>query len=133
MSKQMKITQALVQELVHYNPRMGTLTWKPRARRWFGSDSAWKRWNSRYAGQPAFTYEHGGYRWGSVLNKNQLAHRIVWMHVHGRWPSSITFKDGDATNLKLSNLTDRAQPLKVRAVRVHLHQPRERERVRLAA
>jgi hypothetical protein len=130
MKKKRHITQALVQELVSYDARRGLLTWKLRGRHHFKSDSAWKRWNKRYAGLAAFTYEHGGYRWGSMFNQNQLAHRIVWMHVYGVWPEAIAFKDGDATNLKLSNMYDRLAPPPP-SPRVRLHN--NPERIRLAA
>jgi HNH endonuclease len=130
----MNITQDLVRELVHYEARRGTLTWKPRDRRWFNSDQACRAWNTKYAGQPAFTYKHSGYRWGSLLNKNQLAHRIVWMYVHGQWPSQIVFRDNDATNLRLSNLYDKA-PSKVVNIKPRIYlgltQQPARKRVRL--
>jgi HNH endonuclease len=133
----MKLTQGLVRELLDYHPKLGTLKWKPRARYWFNSDTAHKRWNNRYAKAQAFTYISKGYRWGSIFDTNQLAHRIVWLHVHGKWPKSIAFKDGDATNLKLTNLVERGggvhpTPRPVRANLVK-RQPRERLPLQIAA
>ena len=102
----MVITKQLVRELLHYDAVNGVLTWKPRARKWFATDSAWKRWNSRYAGGPAFRYVHGNRRWGCILNQNCLAHRVAWMHAHGKWPNQIQFRNGDATDIRLNNLID---------------------------
>lgn len=117
-----KVTQGIVRELIHYDPRSGTMTWKPRSRKWFTDSNTWKRWNNRYAGQPAFTYCALGKRWGCMLGENYLAHRIAWMHAYGRWPARTHFVNGDATDLRLSNLRD-----------VGYHPPQPRERIRLAA
>lgn len=116
MRTHMELTQAFVQELVDYNPKTGILIWRLRNRPWFNSDASWRRWNNRYAGNLAFTYIAKGYRWGCVFGKNYLAHRVVWLYVHGRWPRSIVFSDGDGANLKLDNLIERipARPPRVR-------------------
>lgn len=102
----MELTQDLVRELIHYDPVRGILTWNARDRRWFNSVTAWRRWNNRYANTPAFTYTHSGRRWGCVLNRNYLAHRIAWLWAKGVWPKSITFKNEDATDIRLSNMID---------------------------
>lgn len=124
----MKITPKLVRELVDYNARKGTMTWKPRARHWFNSDADWRRWNNRYAGKAAFTYQHSGRRWGCILNSNQLAHRVAWLYVHGAWPRTIKFRNGDMTDLRLSNMIDQGQE---REEEERTQVPRER--LRLAA
>lgn len=136
MTTKPKITQDLVRELLDYDPTAGTLTWRPRGKHRFKSEEAWNRWTKRYANQPAFEYVSGGYRWGSILNRNMLAHRIVWMWVHGRWPKKIKFVDSDATNLKLANMHDAItnppkKPVRKRG-RLRLT-PQPRERIRLAA
>ena len=113
-----KITPQVVRELIHYDARTGSMAWKPRSRKWFGSDTDWKRWNNRYAGQPAFTYVHGGKRWGCIFNQNHLAHRVAWLYVHGAWPHAVTFKNGDATDLRLSNMIDRGAPHSITRVRM---------------
>jgi hypothetical protein len=50
--KPRKLTQAIVRELLDYNPRTGVLKWKRRDRRWFKSDRDWKAWNSLHANRP---------------------------------------------------------------------------------
>jgi hypothetical protein len=101
-----KVTQQLVHELLHFNKQTGELTWKPRARKWFSSDSDWKRWNNRYAGIPAFTYINGNRRWGCIVGRNCLAHRIAWLHAYGQWPGQIKFINGDARDIRLGNMID---------------------------
>jgi hypothetical protein len=138
-----KITKELVRELVKYEPRTGKLTWRRRARKWFTSDAYWRRWNNRYAMKPAFTYTDGEYRWGSLFNTNMLAHRVVWMYVHGSYPKSIGFKNGDATDLRLANLYDGATrdkaakatvtPIKRVQLPRKYRNPHGNERVRIAA
>ena len=121
----MEVTQSLVRELLHYNAIRGELKWKPRDRKWFKTEADWLRWNGRYAGKPAFTYIHSGKRWGCVLNQNFLAHRIVWLIVKGYWPKSIVFDNGDACDLRFTNLIERGQPT------VPTHRVGLRQRVRL--
>lgn len=117
----MPITQALVKELIDYDARTGMLRWRPRASNWFTSTREWKRWNTRYAGQPAFTYEHRGFRWGCLLGQNHLAHRIVWLWVTGSEAKSVSFKSQDHTDLRFSNLIERRKaPRRRRSVTLML-------------
>jgi len=106
VSTSVEITQQVVQELLHYNAQTGVLTWKPRARKWFESDSDWKRWNNRYAGVTAFTYVNGNRRWGCVVGRNYLAHRVAWLHACGHWPGQIRFINQDARDIRLGNMID---------------------------
>lgn len=126
----MELTHKLVRELLDYNTETGALTWRPRERRWFSTDTGWKRWNNRYAGQPAFSYTFSGRRWGCLLNVNYLAHRIAWFHATGKWPGVITFKNGDATDLRLDNMVDKSTSMRPR-VRLSPVPP-ARTRVRLS-
>lgn len=51
-----------------------------------------------------------GYRAISVKGKLQLAHRLAWMYVHGRWPEGvIDHINGDKHDNRLSNLRDVSQ------------------------
>ena len=101
-----RITQKLVNELLHYDGRAGTLAWKPRARKWFDSDSDWRRWNNRYAGVPAFTYVNGNRRWGCIVGQNYLAHRVAWLHAYGQWPGQVRFLNRNARDIRLDNMID---------------------------
>jgi len=103
----MKLTQELLQELLSYNTITGKLSWQTRDRQWFTSDRVWKIWNTKLANQEAFSYINGsGYRWGRVLGKNYLGHRIIWFMAYGYWPNQIDHIDGDRANNSLHNLRD---------------------------
>jgi hypothetical protein len=84
----MKVTQKIVREFLTYNQHTGVLTWRFRRRKWFDSTSEWKRWNTRYAGEPAFKAINGeGYQHGAIFHKNYKAHRIIWLWMTGCWPN----------------------------------------------
>lgn len=85
-----QLTQAILHELLHYDPFTGALTWRKRARKWFKTNSNWKRWNTRFAGKPAFITTYGlskGYWCGSIFGKPYLAHRIIILWMTGHWPN----------------------------------------------
>ena len=47
----MKLTAEIARQLLDYDPETGELTWKPRGSHWFASESAFKSWNTKYAGK----------------------------------------------------------------------------------
>mgnify|MGYP001168866129 CR=1 FL=1 len=84
--------------LLDYKPETGLLYWKHRA-------SAPKEWNSRYAGQQAFTSDDGsGYRVGAINNKNTRAHRVIWKIMHDEEPEQIDHINGDRSDNRIENL-----------------------------
>src|SRR5690606_39785960 len=47
-------------------------------------ERARKIWNTRYAGREAFTYiTPSGYHQGRIDNRSYLAHRVIWVMLHG--------------------------------------------------
>ncbi len=82
-----ELTQAMVKELLNYDPATGALTWKHRSRKWFPEPNSFILWNAAHAGQPAFTSRtaDGSLR-GKLLNRTYLAHRVIWLWVCGEWP-----------------------------------------------
>lgn len=108
------ITQAIVKQLLDYNKSTGELLWRERDSSWFASSREWKRWNTRYAGKPAFTYVNKGFRWGCILGQNYLAHRIAWLWVTGKITPAIRFKNDDPTDLRFDNLAQHTSTAAVR-------------------
>ena len=102
----LELTRAQVQELLCYDPLSGSLTWKPRPLSMFNDESAFHKWNRKYAGADAFTsIRNGGYRCGRILGRYYLAHKVVWFLHYGSWPQSrITFENGDRADIRISNL-----------------------------
>lgn len=47
-----------------------------------------------------------GYRVGTVLGKQLLAHRVIWAIVHGAWPEQIDHINGVSDDNRLVNLRD---------------------------
>jgi hypothetical protein len=102
---------SILNSILAYNPMTGALRWLPRDRAMFGSDREFKRWNTRYAGQPAFTaVDTHGYRHGAIFGRLHLAHRVIWKMVTGQdAPDDIDHDDGNRRNNRWSNLKDRTR------------------------
>lgn len=88
-STQVKLTYEIVSALLRYEPETGKLYWKSRPAEIFSSEKSAKTWNRRFAEKEAFTHSNKqGYRRGSILGKNYLAHRVIWLLVTGEWPAA---------------------------------------------
>lgn len=70
--------------------------------------SVCRRWNDRYAGEPAFTALNGaGYSVGRVFRRGLRAHRVAWAIYYGEHPKhEIDHKDGVRSNNAIKNLRD---------------------------
>lgn len=106
-----ELTQALVRELLHYDPESGFLLWKERPVRYFKSERARMRWNNQFAGKRAGTIKRKaqGYarRKLKIFDKEYFEHRIIWLLVTGEQaPDSIDHINRDATDNRWSNLRD---------------------------
>lgn len=68
---------------VDFNQETGEMTW--RAKPPLSNED--RRWNSRYAGKPAFSSLNSrGYLSGVFQGRGVLAHCAVWFFVTGEWP-----------------------------------------------
>jgi hypothetical protein len=96
--------------VLHFDPLTGVLTWKTRTAALVnsGKQSSVLRWNTRYAGRPAFTAKNNsGYLSGAVHKKSLLAHVVAWAIYHGEWPrGEIDHINGCSTDNRIENLRD---------------------------
>jgi hypothetical protein len=95
--KQTVLTQAKIKELMDYDPDTGDLTWiKPRPKIRVGEVAGSKKVN--------------GYIGIMVLGRLYLAHRLIWLHVHGAWPKhQLDHINHDRTDNRLTNLREATQ------------------------
>lgn len=71
------LTQAELQEYLHYDTDTGIFTWikKPN--------------NKILKGSRAGSLNKAGYRNIDLLGKKYVAHRLAWLYVHGNFPDGI--------------------------------------------
>lgn len=109
--KRDEITAEVLNELLHYNPESGILTWKERGLHWFSGSyqkSEHKRWNTRYAGTRALDTDHGQglYKQGHVLGITFKAHRVIWCMMTGEWPDIVDHINGVYSDNRWINLRE---------------------------
>lgn len=97
-----------LRRLLALDPETGALTWLPRPREMFTTDSSCGCWNGRFAGMPAFqTKDDRGYHCGVVMYRRLRAHRVVWALCYGEWPRyAIDHINGDTSDNRPNNLRD---------------------------
>lgn len=102
------ITFEFVSSLLWADFDTGKLFWKARPVALFKDHRASKIWNTRYAGQEAFTADNGhGYRCGQINGRRYQAHRVIWLLHSGEWPcDQIDHINGDRQDNRLVNLRE---------------------------
>ena len=90
------LTQARLQELLHYNPDTGVFTRRIGGHGIKGGVGA-------HAGCDSFV----GYRVISLDNCLFYAHRLAWLYIYGKWPIAFTdHANGDKSDNRLCNLRE---------------------------
>lgn len=112
MTKKTIPTPAELHKMLRYEPETGNLYWRERTPDMF-EPSTWcaqrkcKTWNARFSGKPAGYINVHGYIMVSVNYVDLLAHRIIWVMVHGKEPADeVDHIDGARANNREENLRD---------------------------
>lgn len=89
------LTQARLRELLHYDPETGLFTWRQN-----------RRGHIRIGDVAGFARSDGYVRI-VVDQRRAWAHRLVWLYVHGEWPTQqIDHINGNPSDNRLANLRD---------------------------
>lgn len=105
-------------EVWHYDPIEGVISSKVMNYKWSDENKCWEKnvWdfhNTETSGlEPGMSLRkvewcidpHRSLYYITYHGKRLFAHRIAWQLYYGQEPHNLTFKDGNPTNLKLSNL-----------------------------
>ena len=100
------LTQARALELFNYDPQTGSFRWRQRDESEFATTRASACWNSRFAGIEAGSKDNRGYDRVSISGRMYLKHRVIWLMVHGVWPTVIDHINGKPSDNRLENLRD---------------------------
>jgi len=84
------LTQEIIRELLHYNPKTGVFTWRKRNREWFKNDGGFKMWNKRFPGETTGCAEKSGYLQIGLFGKLYYAHRLAFLYMTGEFPTGET-------------------------------------------
>lgn len=87
MAKREDITAEIVRQLLDFDAATGSLIWRVRPRKMFGSDKAWNTFNTRYAGKIAGCITSAGYSRICINYHRLYCTQVAWLIVNGTWPS----------------------------------------------
>jgi Demerecviridae HNH endonuclease len=95
--RQLSLTQERLKELLHYDPGTGRFRWRVQQ-------------GNRGPKGEAGTTNPSGYCKIRVDGVTHSAHRLAWLYVYGKQPTSdIDHKKGNPTDNRIANLQDRTR------------------------
>jgi hypothetical protein len=92
--KRETLTQARLQQALHYEPETGVFVWKVANAL------------TTKIGDRAGSINGGGYRQIDVEGKKYKAHRLAWLYVYGYLPKRLDHKNRDRTDNRIMNLRE---------------------------
>jgi hypothetical protein len=119
-SHEAKLDHEKLVEVLDYNAETGMARWKKRPKEHFRDHHTWYQWNDRFAGRVAGGYTYKLNYTISVFGQHYRAERLFVFYVTQRWPSDVSFKNGDKTDFRYENL----KATFPHPTRVRLHTPR---------
>lgn len=113
-------TPEQLRQLLRYEPETGKLFWSPRPIEMFATKRAYGAWHSNFCDKEAFAAPHSkGYRFGTLLGRCFLAHRVIWAMYYGEWPKEeIDHINCNKEDNRISNLRSASRLQNMRNVRV---------------
>lgn len=110
-------TREYLNSVLSYCAETGMLRWKNRPVNHFKTEGTYKSWNKRFAGKVAGAPHSQGYRQINLDGKVYLAHRFIWVMLHGPLVDyDIDHINGNRSDNRLVNLriVSRAENLRNR-------------------
>lgn len=106
MTEKLKLpSQEYLLSLFIFDFSIGKMTWKNRPIEHFPNIKTWKVWNSKNAGNEAFTAKReDNYYVGSINSKMYRKSRILYKAYHGIEPEVVDHEDGNPLNNDITNL-----------------------------
>lgn len=106
----MKLTQARLKEVLHYDSKTGIFTWLPRIKS--KEHPRANSFNATFGGKVAGSDNGNGYIVIEIDNVGYKAHRLAWLYVHGKWPKEqIDHDDRVKSNNSIANLREASNSL----------------------
>lgn len=105
-----RFTQDELKELLDYDPTTGTVRYRERDIKWFGSERIKNTFNTSYAGEVAGCNRQAkdGYirRILKLKGKSHLESRVIWKWMAGESPEAIDHINHDPTDNRWCNLRE---------------------------
>lgn len=108
MAEEQNITDAVLRNILDYDPKTGIFIWRTRHEGLFQSKRSCSIWNARYAGKVAGSHHRDGYWRIRIFDRDHLAHRLAWAISYGEWPGAdidhenLNKADNRLTNLRIA-------------------------------